>query len=206
MRKKGFSLILAVTACVGLLSGCGEGAQDIQTEESTQTQEQAAADEQNEEIIQLKFTSWSAGGEQTAVKQALASFEEQNPGIKVEAEFIDNANYTAKLNTLMAAGDAPNVAQLNGYLAPEYGAKGQLLDLKPYLEGQVDFDDILPEAIFEYDDKIWGMTFGVECQMVLYNKALFEEAGIEPPSTDASNPWTWDEYEDAAIRLTKDIK
>ena len=41
--------------------------------------------------------------------------------------------------------------------------------------------------------------------MVLYNKALFEEAGIEPPSTDASNPWTWDEYEDAAIRLTKDI-
>ena len=163
MRKKGFSLILAVTACVGLLSGCGEGAQDIQTEESTQTQEQAAADEQNEEIIQLKFTSWSAGGEQTAVKQALASFEEQNPGIKVEAEFIDNANYTAKLNTLMAAGDAPNVAQLNGYLAPEYGAKGQLLDLKPYLEGQVDFDDILPEAIFEYDDKIWGMTFGVEC-------------------------------------------
>lgn len=208
MRKKGFSLCLAAITCVSLLAGCGEKAKESQTVDNTsavQTQEQEAADEQNGEVIQLKFTSWSAGGEQKAVKQALASFEEQNPGIKVEAEFIDNANYTAKINTLMAAGDAPNVAQLNGYLAPEYGAKGQLLDLKPYLEGQVDFEDILPEAIFEYDDKIWGMTFGVECQMVLYNKALFEEAGIDAPSTDAANPWTWEEYVDAAVKLTKDI-
>lgn len=208
MRKKGFSLCLAAITCVSLLAGCGEKAKESQTADNTsavQTQEQEAADEQNGEVIQLKFTSWSAGGEQKAVKQALASFEEQNPGIKVEAEFIDNANYTAKINTLMAAGDAPNVAQLNGYLAPEYGAKGQLLDLKPYLEGQVDFEDILPEAIFEYDDKIWGMTFGVECQMVLYNKALFEEAGIDAPSTDAANPWTWEEYVDAAVKLTKDI-
>ena len=144
MRKKGFSLCLAAITCVSLLAGCGEKAKESQTADNTsavQTQEQEAADEQNGEVIQLKFTSWSAGGEQKAVKQALASFEEQNPGIKVEAEFIDNANYTAKINTLMAAGDAPNVAQLNGYLAPEYGAKGQLLDLKPYLEGQVDFED-----------------------------------------------------------------
>lgn len=208
MRKKGLSLFVTAAVCAGVLVGCGGNTQGSQTAENTQTQEPAAAEvvqEEEGETIQLKFTSWSAGGEQTAVKQALASFEEQNPGIKVEAEFIDNANYTAKLNTLMAAGDAPNVAQLNGYLAPEYGAKGQLLDLKPYLEGEVDFDDILPEAIFEYDDKIWGMTFGVECQMVLYNKALFEEAGIEAPSTDASDPWTWDEYVDAALKLTKDI-
>ena len=150
MRKKGFSLCLAAITCVSLLAGCGEKAKESQTADNTsavQTQEQEAADEQNGEVIQLKFTSWSAGGEQKAVKQALASFEEQNPGIKVEAEFIDNANYTAKINTLMAAGDAPNVAQLNGYLAPEYGAKGQLLDLKPYLEGQVDFEDIHTEGI-----------------------------------------------------------
>ena len=158
MRKKGLSLFVTAAVCAGMLAGCGGNTQGSQTAENTQTQEPEAAEAAQEEgeTIHLKFTSWSAGGEQTAVKQALASFEEQNPGIKVEAEFIDNANYTAKLNTLMAAGDAPNVAQLNGYLAPEYGAKGQLLDLKPYLEGEVDFDDILPEAIFEYDDKIWG--------------------------------------------------
>ena len=158
MRKKGLSLFVTAAVCAGMLAGCGGNTQGSQTAENTQMQEPKAAEAAQEEgeTIQLKFTSWSAGGEQTAVKQALASFEEQNPGIKVEAEFIDNANYTAKLNTLMAAGDAPNVAQLNGYLAPEYGAKGQLLDLKPYLEGEVDFDDILPEAIFEYDDKIWG--------------------------------------------------
>ena len=95
MRKKGFSLCLAAITCVSLLAGCGEKAKESQTADNTsavQTQEQEAADEQNGEVIQLKFTSWSAGGEQKAVKQALASFEEQNPGIKVEAQFIDNAN------------------------------------------------------------------------------------------------------------------
>lgn len=216
MKKKWLSMVLAGVLCIGILGGCGSpktedvgNGADGTAAESTASQEAGEAEADGEtddgDVIHLKLTTWSAGGEQTAMKQAIASFEAQNPDIKVEAEFIDNANYTAKLNTLMAAGDAPNVAQLNGYLAPEYGAKGQLLDLKPYLESQVDFDDILPEALFEYDDKIWGMTFGVECQMVFYNKELFKQAGLEEPSTDASSPWTWEEYVDAARKLTTDI-
>ena len=206
MRKKWLGILLACVLVTGTLGGCGSQAESG-TENGT-VKEEAAKEEAAEgenDIIHLKYTTWSAGGEQTAVKQAIASFEAQNPDIKVETEFIDNANYTAKLNTLMAAGDAPNVAQLNGYLAPEYGAKGQLLDLKPYLEEQVDFDDILPEALFEYDDKIWGMTFGVECQLVFYNRELFRQAGVEEPSTDAGNPWTWEEYVAAARKLTTDI-
>lgn len=157
-----------------------------------------------EEVINLKFMSWSSGGEQTAVKSAIASFEAQNPNIKVEMEFVDNENYTAKLNTLMAAGDAPNVAQMNGYLSAEYGQKGELLDMTPYLT-DIDMDDVLPEAVYEYDGKIYGLNFGVECLMVFYNKDLFEAAGIETPSADAKNPWTWEEYVEAAKKLTTDI-
>lgn len=60
MRKKGFSLCLAAITCVSLLAGCGEKAKESQTADNTsavQTQEQEAADEQNGEVIQLKFTS-----------------------------------------------------------------------------------------------------------------------------------------------------
>ena len=39
---------------------------------------------------------------------------------------------------------------------------------------------------------------------VFYNKALFEENGLELPSADPDNPWTWEEYVDVAKKLTKD--
>lgn len=126
MRKKWLGILLACVLVTGTLGGCGSQAESG-TENGTVKEE--AAEGEND-IIHLKYTTWSAGGEQTAVKQAIASFEAQNPDIKVETEFIDNANYTAKLNTLMAAGDAPNVAQLNGYLAPEYGGEGSASGLK----------------------------------------------------------------------------
>jgi multiple sugar transport system substrate-binding protein len=37
-----------------------------------------------------------------------------------------------------------------------------------------------------------------------YNKDLFRQAGITPPSNDVTKPWTWDQYLDALIKLTKD--
>lgn len=91
MRKKWLGILLACVLCTGTLGGCGSQAESS-TENGTAKEE--AAEGEND-IIHLKYTTWSAGGEQTAVKQAIASFEAQNPSIKVEAEFIDNANYTA---------------------------------------------------------------------------------------------------------------
>lgn len=198
-RKRVTAIILAMTMAVGLFTGCSGS---TEPEKSKNAESEKVSSEGEE--IHLKFTSWSGGGEQVAMKSAVATFEEQNPNIKVDVEFVDNSNYTAKLNTLMAAGTPPNVAQLNGYLAPEYGKKGELLDLKPYLS-DIDMEDVLPEAVFEYDDKIYGITFGVECQMVFYNKELFAQAGIKEPSSDAQNPWTWEEFAEAARKLTTDI-
>ena len=102
MRKKWLGILLACVLVTGTLGGCGSQAESG-TENGT-VKEEAAKEEAAEgenDIIHLKYTTWSAGGEQTAVKQAIASFEAQNPDIKVETEFIDNANYTAKLTRLM---------------------------------------------------------------------------------------------------------
>ena len=37
-----------------------------------------------------------------------------------------------------------------------------------------------------------------------YNTAMLETAGVEPPSTDAAQAWTWDQFVEAAKQLTID--
>jgi ABC-type glycerol-3-phosphate transport system substrate-binding protein len=50
--------------------------------------------------------------------------------------------------------------------------------------------------------EICGIPFLIESLVVLYNKTLFEKEGIIPPTI--AHPWTWDDLQSAAQKLTKD--
>lgn len=204
--KKLCALFLSLLMVVLVAAGCDAAPAASGGSSTPGSTEGSGAPPTGEEAedVTIKFMSWSAGADQESALSAIDTFKKQNPHITIETEFVDNSNYHAKLNTLMAAETPPDLAQLNGNLVPEYGAKDQLVDVTPYLDG-VDMDDIMEEAIFEYDGKIYGLCYGVQCLMAIYNKELFRQAGIPEPSTDASDPWTWEEYVDAAVKLTTDV-
>ena len=58
--------------------------------------------------------------------------------------------------------------------------------------------DAYPEGLVAsatYEDSIYGLPISANCLAIFYNKAMLEEAGIEPPTT-------WKEMEEAAAALT----
>lgn len=60
--------------------------------------------------VTLKFMGWEASPLETkSVKDGLAKFMEQNPGIKVEYTPVPNDQYNSKLLTMMAGNVAPDV-------------------------------------------------------------------------------------------------
>ena len=60
-----------------------------------------------------------------------------------------------------------------------------------------------------YGDSIYGMSAGKSEPRggLFWNKRLFEEAGLDPDlpyDLQASGDWTWDEFEEICVKLTRD--
>lgn len=154
--------------------------------------------------VKLTFTAGEISKEQ------IAEFEKANPDIKIEQ--ID-ADYN-KLMTMIAANDTPDIIRTFAATElPNYVMKGIAMDLTSRFDVSSVFkeDDFLPVVdLFRYDmdsgqqgigsiygfPKDWSQDF-----TLFYNKKIFEQEGIEPPSS--SEPMTWTDLLALSKRLTK---
>lgn len=135
------------------------------------------------------------------MKQAVAEFEAANPDIKVELPFLENEAFKAKLTTLLQSADAPDVFHSwGGGVFYEQAAAGVLRPI----------DDVITQAAKDNqgtagvsaftapDGHIYGVARDVAEVVLWYNKALFEQAGVDPASLE-----TWDGFL-AAVQKFKD--
>ena len=51
-----------------------------------------------------------------------------------------------------------------------------------------------------YDDKMYALSIWNSTQMLFYNKDMLAAAGIELPSADPADRWTWEQTADGAGR------
>jgi multiple sugar transport system substrate-binding protein len=175
---------IAVVATLAL-AGCSGGGDD------------AAAPEESSGPVTLSLSGWSL--DTTPEFQALAdAFHEENPDVTVELQEYDPANYNTLVTADLAAGVGPDIiTQKEVKFVPTFVEGGQLLDVS---------DVELPDGIsgaksYEVDGTAYAVPYRNDSWVLYYNKALFDQAGVEYP--DGS--WTWDDYSDAAAALTEGI-
>jgi len=115
-------------------------------------------------------------------------------------------DYYSKLNTLIAAGETPDVFEISEYLAVEWGKKGVSMELsQPYEDRGVNLEDTYIAACLYGDEgNVYGITAGVTAILLFYNKDLFDAYDVPYPSSDPENPITWEEYVQTAQKLTRD--
>jgi len=154
----------------------------------------AAAPEESSGPVTLSLSGWSI--DTTPEFQALAdAFHEENPDITVEVKGYDATEYNTLLTADLAAGSGPDIiTQKEVKFVPTFVEGGQLLDVS---------DVELPDGIsgaksYEVDGTAYAVPYRNDSWVLYYNKALFDQAGVEYP--DGS--WTWDDYADAAAALT----
>ncbi|MDO4297185.1 MAG: sugar ABC transporter substrate-binding protein [Lachnospiraceae bacterium] len=164
--------------------------------------------EGNSEKKVVTFYMWADGAEQEFDRAMVAQYEKEHPDVDIEENYIPYAEYLSKMNTMAAANSLPDIFNLPEGNVFEWGEKGAILDLAPLYEaaGINPSDVAIEPTIFSSDGHIWTVSYNCTTMLLYYNKELLRESGIEFPSLDASDPWTWEEFVNAAKKMTKDRK
>lgn len=152
----------------------------------------------------LRLSSWADEIEQRIERRNLQAFETAHPGVRVVNDAISTqAEYREQILTSIGAGAPPDVFLLDNIDVPAFASRDVLLDLGR-LAGRAGLDTSVYEPrvkqIFEVGGRLLALPKGYSPMVLVYNRRLFREAGIEPPAGD----WTWDEFLDVARRLTRD--
>ena len=154
---------------------------------------------------ELLFTFWGSPLEKQAIEDMVAAFNASHPDIHVTAQHIPNNAYEEKMSTMLAGGTPPDVAYLGDSTALSYAEQGALLDLSDYFASDPEASSRLPTTYYRYDgDKTLGTNTAAEAMILYYNKKLFDDAGVAYPPSKAENAWSWDQFVEAAQKLTKD--
>lgn len=129
-------------------------------------------------------------------RTVLAAWEEAHPDIAVEEQVLANAEYKTDVATLAAAGDLPDVFLLQGMNTIAWAEQGLVLDLTDYIKASPYYDAYNQAYFtpFTVGDSIYGypVLTGGTCTVVIYDKAMWAEAGYD------AFPSTWEEVEKAS--------
>ncbi|MET1008348.1 MAG: extracellular solute-binding protein, partial [Propionibacteriaceae bacterium] len=154
----------------------------------------------------FSFMSWDTTSETPLYR--VAENWSKSSGRAIDIQSVPGDDYDTKLRTVLASGVAPGAIRINDDYVKGYYAEGSLLDLRPYLEK----DNIDPAKYFPVAFNFAKQEDGAHAAWpimanpgVIYcNTDLFKEAGVPLPPTDWTDTnWTWDDFLDAAKKLTK---
>jgi multiple sugar transport system substrate-binding protein len=146
-------------------------------------------------------------GQQQAAAKALTQlvddFNASHPDVKVEASSggVTVDDMLPKVISSIAAGTYPDVVYLYGSWAANIAKSGKTVDLSDRLnEPGFNWDDFWGSSkqIVAPDGKVIGFPALIDNLSVIYNKDLFDQAGVPYPSAD----WTWDDFRQTAMQLT----
>ena len=156
--------------------------------------------------ITITVVDWNTGVASDLQKAACQEYMDSHPGIIIDHQTIPYDDYNTKLNTLIAAGETPDIFYASDMSALNYGNDGVSQDLVPFYEADgIDINEkFISPAIYGTDGKVYGLAYGVVSSVMYFNKAIFDEAGVEYPSQDPANPDTWDEWVEKLQKLTVD--
>lgn len=127
------------------------------------------------------------------------AFAKTYPNVTVEKQNLDYNGMLDKLRTAALGNAAPMVAKMPIMWGVEFAAKGQLRQFAPEDVGYP-ATDFWPGAMksVTWRGKTYGVPTNNETMALIWNAALFKDAGLEPEAP----PATWDDL----VAYSKQIK
>lgn len=141
--------------------------------------------------------------ELASFRPALDELDAAHPEFVVDLEPVPQASFAERANARLAAGTLPDVVRIEGLAAQRWIRRGAFLPMS-HLDGfaDTDLDDFYPGVLtpFRWDDALWALPDTASPDLLFYNRAMFDAAGIAYPN----GTWTFEDMRDAAVLLTRD--
>ena len=188
MKKKQVLSTVLATAMIASLGVTASAATDVAANELAYKGEL--------EIMHYSTSEESEGnGGSDGFRTVLAAWDEAHPDITLNQNVLANAEYKTQIATLAAAGDLPDVFLLQGMNTKDWAKQGLIMDLTDTIKASPYYNDYVQNYFtpFTDGDSIYGypVLTGGTCTVVIYDKAMWKEAGYD------AFPTTWEDVEKA---------
>ncbi len=184
MKQKRTFLILASlgTLLMLLLSACGG------TSSTTSTPTAGP--------VTINYWYTEDTGETPVIQQLIQQFQQQNPNIKVNAQYVPFGQTQSKFSTAAQSNTAPDVLRSDVGWVTQFASLRYLLPIDSMVS-QSDLSDYLsaPLSYDKYNGHLYGLPQVTDFLALMYNKALLAKAGITTP------PATMADFEADAIKI-----
>lgn len=195
-KRKGFySWLTALLLISVMVSGCGNA-----DEGKTGTATPGTGGDEGKKV-EILLGYYSSDSSDAKMKELIEQFEKQHPNITVKTQSAPYGQFYQKLDTQIAAGQAPDVWLSDGVYVMKYAQRGAAKDLTDWIARDLKADEYYGlDFNKDADGRYWGVPQGIQVGVLFYNKELFDKAGVAYPSDE----WTWEDLKSSAAKLTVD--
>ncbi|MBB6670148.1 ABC transporter substrate-binding protein [Cohnella nanjingensis] len=201
--KKAATALLTLSLAAGLTAACGGGGKDDAASPSGSASASAGASASkggDGEKVTLRVAWWGGQSRHDYTLKVIDLYQQKHPNVKIETEYAAFDDYWKKLAPQAAANQLPDVIQMDISYLSQYGSKGQLEDLKPYIDkGLIDTSNVSDSVLSggKVKDTLYAFNLGSNALASIVDLQLLKDNGIDVPT----NEWTWDDYTDIGAKL-----
>ena len=202
MKRRLIACLMGMAMTVSALAGCaapaatagGEAAAPASaggaSEASASASDFTGEDPQLEKHMKIS-TIWAEDNDNgVLINKICQDYQDNvNPNFTWEYEYIPSEDLTTKIKTLAGSNDLPDVfAYESGKPIVELIEADKIVDIGAELARIGSTDFVTPSATSLLEtlsdtDTIYDLPLGLNVEGFWYNKALFEQAGVEVPET-----------------------
>lgn len=184
MKYKHFLMLVLATVVGLVLAACG-------SDNSNNNESSGSSGDE----VTVEY--WGLDSQKSLYEPIIKDFEEENPDIKIDFSTRSVDSHKEALKVAASSGTLPDVwFNWGGTLGSFYPENGLTLDLSTYAE-ENDWESKYLDAGLElakYEDQLTGVPTKLASLGLMYRKDIFDDLGIEPPTT-------FDELEDVMATL-----
>lgn len=205
LTRRRLLLLLSVVFVVILAACSGGNNTDLSGNTGSTGSSSSGSSQQTDsgkKNVTLDFVWFTDGIEGEVMEEIIEDYQNENPHVEINLIEVAYSDLDTKLKTMISGGKPPALTRITN----PGGYVNQALDMGNYVDDVEAFMDQFVESVrpyYVFDGKIVSVPQDVTANGLIYNKTLFDKAGVEVPQSP-DEIWTWDEFADALRKVIDD--
>jgi multiple sugar transport system substrate-binding protein len=127
------------------------------------------------------LTMWTRAATEIRVNQIVDAYNETHEN-QVDLRVVPTDEYVAAIGNAATANELPDLFSADVVFMPNWTSQGLFTDLTAQIDALPFIDDVGQAHIIgsTWEDKKYGVPFIIDLSVWMWNKALYEEAGLDP--------------------------
>lgn len=141
-------------------------------------------------VLAQDLSMWARSSSAPLAERVIERWNAERPDAQIELTVIPPSEMVTKFVTAATMGDVPDLLSLDLIFAPPFMRAGFLENLTDFVAADPNWEKTVEahRTLATYDGEQYGVPFAPENSILIYNKDLFRQAGLDPddpPSNSA---------------------